>query len=78
MLVHLLTNYYPSIHVIIINCVMFMLQKGIQPSGLATLMLSDLWSAHITTDNKIYYVNTENKGMSQYSLISVSLGQILF
>lgn len=38
-------------------------QKGIEPSALAAVMHSDQWRAHITNEDKIYYVNTQSQGI---------------
>ena len=38
------------------------MQKNIEPSKLAAVMLSAKWTAHITNEEKIYYVNQESQG----------------
>lgn len=38
-------------------------QRGIEPSALAAVMHSDQWTAHSTAEDKIYYVNTQTKGI---------------
>lgn len=39
------------------------MQKGIEPAALAAVAHSEEWTAHVTNEDKIYYVNTQSKGM---------------
>ena len=41
-------------------------QKGIDPSALVAVMYSDQWRAHITNEDKIYFVNTQSQGNNGY------------